>query len=122
MPMRKLALFSLLAVIACAVIYLYRRPVLDRIGDVLTRRHQVARFSWKVPTDSALDLSDPMAFEAVKRALATNFHDAGDWKPVPNLTESEPHTLRKGTDANRGLIILTNQNSPSKLFATVELI
>jgi len=91
-------------------------------GDrLLTQRHRVADFQWKLPPDKAATLSDSLAVEGVQLALRASSRDPAAWQPVPVAQESAASVLRKGQNPNTGLVILTNSNSAAQLYARVEL-
>jgi hypothetical protein len=90
-------------------------------GRVLTDRHQVVDFHWKLPPGRFVTLSDSLAIEGVHLALRASSRDPTSWQPVPVAKESADAVLHKGVNPNAGLVILTNSNSTAQLYARVEL-
>lgn len=91
-------------------------------GDrLLTKRHRVTDFKWKLPPEKPVTLSDSLAVEGIQLALRSSSRDPANWQPVP-VTDNLPGSiLRKGNNPNAGLVVLSNSNSAAQLYARVEL-
>lgn len=112
--MKRLTLAFVFLLVLGVLIYEYG-------GNLLTQRHRVEDFQWKLPTDKPATLSDSLAVEGIALALRASSRDVVGWQPVPVAPESAASVLRKGQNPNAGLVILTNATSAAQLYARVEL-
>lgn len=114
LPVKALTLIATILLVLGLLVYEYG-------GRLLTQRHRVADFQWKLPSDRTLTLSDSLALEGIPLAFRSSSRDPAGWYPVPIAPESKASFMRKGRSPNAGLIILSNSNFAGQLYARVEL-
>ncbi len=107
--------------LAIAVLLVLGVTLFQYGGRVLTQRLRVVDYKWKLPPEKGDVLSDGLAVEGIQQALLASTRDPANWQPVPITPEAMERVLRKGNNPNAGLVILSDKNSASQLYARVEL-
>jgi hypothetical protein len=90
-------------------------------GRLLTSRHRVAEFNWKLPDRAVPLLSEDLALEGIALALRSASKDPLLWKAIPVSDAAGSSILRTNlVNSNRSMVILTNSTG-EQLYANIEL-